>query len=59
MVTLFPYTTLFRSSHDHQFVSTIANRIVEILPGGVIDRMMPFDDYLADEKVIQLRQELS
>lgn len=54
----FPEVVLF-SSHDHQFVSSIANRIVEILPGGIIDRMMPFDEYLEDEKVTQLRQELS
>lgn len=54
----FPEVILF-ASHDHQFVATIANRIVEILPGGIIDRMMPFDEYLADERVIKLRQELS
>ncbi len=54
----YPEVLLF-TSHDHQFVSSIANRIVEILPHGVIDRMMPFDEYLVDEKVIQLREELS
>ncbi len=43
------------TSHDHQFVHSIANRIVEITPGGVIDRMMPFDDYLEDENVRNLR----
>jgi ATPase subunit of ABC transporter with duplicated ATPase domains len=53
----FPEVVLF-ASHDHQFVSSVANRIIEILPGGIIDRMMPFDDYLADEKVIALRQQL-
>ncbi len=42
----FPEALLF-SSHDHQFVSTIANRIVELTPQGVIDRAMGFDDYLA------------
>jgi ATPase subunit of ABC transporter with duplicated ATPase domains len=46
------------SSHDHQFVDTIANRIVELLPGGVIDRMMPFHDYLEDESVAGLRDKL-
>jgi len=35
------------ASHDHQFVSTVANRIVEITPGGIVDVMMDFDDYLA------------
>jgi ATPase subunit of ABC transporter with duplicated ATPase domains len=42
----FPEVVLF-SSHDHQFVSTVANRIVEITPGGIIDVMMDFDEYLA------------
>lgn len=45
------------SSHDHEFISTIANRIVEITPGGIIDRMMSFDDYLADKHVKELRDE--
>jgi ATPase subunit of ABC transporter with duplicated ATPase domains len=43
------------NSHDHEFINSIANRIVEIVPGGVIDRMMPFDDYLQDESVKQMR----
>lgn len=51
----FPGVVLF-SSHDHEFISTIANRIVEITPKGVIDRMMPFDDYLKDEQVKVLRK---
>jgi len=50
---------IFFSSHDHQFVETIANRIVELLPGGIIDRMMPFSEYLEDEKVMVLRDKLS
>ena len=45
------------SSHDHEFISTIANRIVEITPKGIIDRMMNFDDYLKDEQVKALRKE--
>jgi ATPase subunit of ABC transporter with duplicated ATPase domains len=43
------------TSHDHEFVTSIANRIVEICPGGTIDRYMPFDDYLADPQVKELR----
>jgi len=46
------------NSHDHQFVNTIANRIIEFTPNGIIDRMMPFDEYLVDESVNQLRDEL-
>jgi ATPase subunit of ABC transporter with duplicated ATPase domains len=48
---------LIFTSHDHEFVSSIANRIVEICPGGVIDRYMSFDDYLADKQVSALRDE--
>jgi ATPase subunit of ABC transporter with duplicated ATPase domains len=42
----FPEVVLF-TSHDHQFVSTLANRIVEINPEGCIDLMMSFEEYLA------------
>ncbi|GHT90887.1 ABC transporter ATP-binding protein [Spirochaetia bacterium] len=43
------------NSHDHEFINSVANRIIEIVPGGLIDRMMPFDDYLTDESVKELR----
>jgi ATPase subunit of ABC transporter with duplicated ATPase domains len=49
------------NSHDYEFINSIANRIVEIVPGSentpgaIIDRMMPFDDYLRDDSVKQLR----
>ena len=46
---------LLFTSHDHEFVTSIANRIIEICPGGVIDRSMSFDDYLLDTKVDALR----
>ena len=46
---------LLFTSHDHEFVTSIANRIVEICPGGVIDRRMGFDEYLQDPKVAELR----
>jgi ATPase subunit of ABC transporter with duplicated ATPase domains len=46
------------SSHDHQFVSTVANRIIELTPGGFIDRVMNFDDYLEDADVIATREQL-
>jgi len=50
----FPEVVLF-ASHDHEFVSTIANRIIEITPGGVIDRVMGFDEYLESEDVSRER----
>lgn len=52
----FPGVVLF-NSHDHEFVSSIANRIVEITPGGVIDRMTDFESYIADENIKELRTE--
>ena len=52
----FPGVVLF-SSHDHEFISSIANRIIEITPKGVFDRMMNFDDYLADEQIKQMRKD--
>jgi ATPase subunit of ABC transporter with duplicated ATPase domains len=51
------------NSHDHEFINSIATRIVEIIPdsdgnpGAMIDRQMPFDDYLADETVKAIRTE--
>ncbi len=50
--------TLMFTSHDHELVNTVANRIVEITPNGIIDKMMPYDDYLADAKIVQLQEEL-
>ena len=50
----FPGVVLF-NSHDHEFISSIANRIIELTPTGCIDRMMPFDDYLKDPQVKELR----
>ncbi|MCM0081843.1 ATP-binding cassette domain-containing protein [Geomonas sp. Red32] len=47
------------ASHDHQFVSTVANRIIEITPNGIIDRVMDFDDYLEDADVTAEREKLT
>lgn len=43
------------NSHDHQFVDSIANRIIEFTPSGLIDRMTRFEDYISDESVRALR----
>lgn len=50
--------TMLFTSHDHELVNTVANRIIEITPNGLIDKMMPYDDYLADDKISQLQGEL-
>ena len=56
---LMSYTeVILFSSHDHQFVSTVANRIIEITPNGIIDRVMNFDDYLEDAEVMATREAL-
>ncbi|WGK69977.1 ATP-binding cassette domain-containing protein [Candidatus Haliotispira prima] len=49
---------LLFSSHDHQFIETVANRIVEFTPNGIIDRRMKFDDYIQDRKITELRDEM-
>jgi len=46
------------TSHDHTFLQTVANRVIELTPGGIIDRLMSFDEYLTDDRVKQLREEL-
>jgi ATPase subunit of ABC transporter with duplicated ATPase domains len=46
------------TTHDHEFAQTVANRVVELTPNGVIDRYMTFDDYLDDEKIIELRKKM-
>ncbi len=46
------------SSHDHQFVNTVANRIIEFTPGGIIDKVTTFDEYLEDPAVQALRDNL-
>ena len=49
--------TMLFTSHDHELVSSVANRVIEITPNGIIDKMMPYDDYLKDEKILQLQEE--
>lgn len=44
------------TSHDHEFVNTVANRIVEIIPGGVIDQLMTFDEYIERTEVVKTQE---
>ncbi|GDX53209.1 ABC-F family ATPase [Bacteroidota bacterium] len=46
------------TSHDHTFMETVANRIIEITPKGIIDRLMDFDEYINDKRVKELRAEM-
>lgn len=46
------------TSHDHTFMQTVANRIIELTPKGIIDRLMTFDEYLEDERVKGMREDM-
>jgi len=50
--------TVIFSTHDHEFAQTVANRIIEITPNGVIDRYMSFDEYLENDSIKELRQKM-
>ncbi len=53
----FKGTVLF-TTHDHEFSNTIANRVVELTPGGAIDRYTTFDEYMSDPKIKELRNKM-
>jgi ATPase subunit of ABC transporter with duplicated ATPase domains len=53
----FPGTVLF-TSHDHEFMNTVANRIIEITPNGFIDKLMTYDEYIENEKVAEQKEAL-
>ncbi|MEG1365342.1 MAG: ABC transporter ATP-binding protein, partial [Cetobacterium sp.] len=46
-LTAFKGTILF-GAHDHEFIQTVANRIIEITPNGLVDKLMEYDDYISD-----------
>jgi ATPase subunit of ABC transporter with duplicated ATPase domains len=52
----FPGVVLM-TSHDHTFMQTVANRVIELTPKGIIDRLMTFDEYMEDKRVQELRAE--
>ena len=43
------------SSHDHEFIETVANRIIELTPNGIIDKMMEYDEYIASDHIKEMR----
>ena len=49
---------ILMSSHDHEFIETVCNRVIELTPNGIIDKMMDYDDYITDERVKALREKL-
>ncbi len=54
---LFKGNVLF-ASHDHEFIQTVANRVIELTPRGSIDKLMEYDEYIASEQIKQLREEM-
>ncbi len=46
------------ASHDHEFIQTVANRIIELTPNGTIDKLMDYDDYISDDHIRELKQKL-
>ena len=54
---LFKGNILF-ASHDHEFINTIANRIIELTPNGCIDKLMNYEDYIHDEHIKELRDKM-
>jgi len=53
----FPGVVLL-TSHDHTFMQTVSNRVIELTPKGIIDRLVSFDEYMEDERIHQLREEM-
>jgi ATPase subunit of ABC transporter with duplicated ATPase domains len=49
---------ILMASHDHEFIQTICNRVIELTPNGIIDKMMDYDDYITDEKVAAARERM-
>ena len=49
---------ILMSSHDHEFIQTVCNRIIEITPKGTIDKEMEYDDYISDEKLMEQRNRM-
>ena len=49
---------LFLSSHDHEFIQTVCNRVIELTPKGIIDKIIDYDDYISDEKIQALRDKM-
>ncbi|WP_298897128.1 ABC-F family ATP-binding cassette domain-containing protein [uncultured Psychroserpens sp.] len=50
--------TVMFTTHDHEFAQTVANRVIELTPSGIIDRYMTFDEYMSDKKIKELREKM-
>ncbi len=54
---LFRGNILF-ASHDHEFINTVANRVIELTPNGTIDKLMTYEDYIHDDRIRELREKM-
>ena len=50
--------TVMFTTHDHEFAQTVANRVIELTPSGIIDRYLTFDEYMGDKKIKELREKM-
>ena len=50
--------TVMFTTHDHEFAQTLANRVIELTPGGVIDRYLSFDEYMNDKTIKEQREKM-
>jgi len=46
------------ASHDHEFIQTVCNRIIELTPNGIIDKLTEYDDYITDPRVAEAREKM-
>ena len=46
------------SSHDHEFIQTVCNRVIELTPNGIIDKLIDYDDYISDDRIKELRESM-
>jgi ATPase subunit of ABC transporter with duplicated ATPase domains len=49
---------ILMASHDHEFIQTVCNRIIEFTPNGIIDKMMDYDDYISSDTIKELREKM-
>jgi ATPase components of ABC transporters with duplicated ATPase domains len=49
---------ILMSSHDHEFIQTVCNRVIELTPNGIIDKIMDYDDYIISEDIKELRKKM-
>lgn len=56
-LTRFP-GNVFMASHDHEFIQTVCNRVIELTPNGIIDKLTEYDDYIRDERIKEIRNSL-